>query len=146
MMRRNAILINTARGGLVDEGALAQALQDGIIGGAGFDVLTNEPPTAGNVLLDLDLPNFIVTPHIAWASQEAMQILADQLIDNVEAFVAGEPATLCKLERSNSRPTESIVLWRDNESCPRSIAPLRKDYVPLPWMALALSLVAVPHT
>src|SRR6516225_5924432 len=91
MMRRNAILINTARGGLVDEGALAQALQDGIIGGAGFDVLTNEPPTAGNVLLDLDLPNFIVTPHIAWASQEAMQILADQLIDNVEAFVAGEP-------------------------------------------------------
>ena len=91
MMRRNAILINTARGGLVDEGALAQALQDGIIGGAGFDVLTNEPPMAGNVLLDLDLPNFIVTPHIAWASQEAMQILADQLIDNVEAFVAGEP-------------------------------------------------------
>ena len=91
MMRRNAILINTARGGLVDEGALAQALQDGIIGGAGLDVLTNEPPTAGNVLLDLDLPNFIVTPHIAWASQEAMQILADQLIDNVEAFVAGEP-------------------------------------------------------
>ena len=63
MMRRNAILINTARGGLVDEGALAQALQDGIIGGAGFDVLTNEPPTAGNVLLNLDLPNFIVTPH-----------------------------------------------------------------------------------
>jgi glycerate dehydrogenase len=91
MMRRNVILINTARGGLVDEGALAQALQDGIIGGAGLDVLTNEPPTAGNVLLDLDLPNFIVTPHIAWASQEAMQILADQLIDNVEAFVAGEP-------------------------------------------------------
>ena len=91
MMRRNAILINTARGGLVDEGALAQALQDGIIGGAGLDVLTNEPPTAGNVLLDLDLPNFIVTPHIAWASQEAMQILADQLIDNVQAFVAGEP-------------------------------------------------------
>jgi glycerate dehydrogenase len=64
MMRRNAILINTARGGLVDEGALAQALQDGIIGGAGFDVLTNEPPRAGNVLLDLNLPNFIVTPHI----------------------------------------------------------------------------------
>jgi glycerate dehydrogenase len=91
MMRRNAILINTARGGLVDESALALALQDGIIGGAGFDVLTNEPPMAGNVLLDLDLPNFIVTPHIAWASQEAMQILADQLIDNVEAFVAGEP-------------------------------------------------------
>jgi glycerate dehydrogenase len=91
MMRRDAILINTARGGLVDEQALALALKTGVIGGAGFDVLTSEPPTNGNVLLGIDLPNFIVTPHIAWASQEAMQILADQLIDNIEAFVAGKP-------------------------------------------------------
>ena len=53
--------------------------------------LTNEPPREGNVLLDLILPNFILTPHIAWASREAMQILADQLIDNIEAFVAGRP-------------------------------------------------------
>ena len=58
---------------------------------AGFDVLTKEPPKEGNILLDLRLPNFILTPHVAWASQEAMQILADQLIDNVEAFVAGKP-------------------------------------------------------
>jgi len=90
-MKPTAILINTARGGLVDEAALAEALQKGTIAGAGFDVLTKEPPKDGNVLLDLKLPNLIVTPHVAWASQEAMQILADQLIDNVEAFVAGKP-------------------------------------------------------
>ncbi|MBI3275124.1 MAG: D-2-hydroxyacid dehydrogenase [Methylocystis sp.] len=90
-MKRSAILINTARGGLVDEAALAHALKTGVIAGAGFDVLTVEPPKTGNVLLDADLPNFILTPHVAWASQEAMQILADQLIDNIEAFVAGKP-------------------------------------------------------
>ena len=91
MMKSTAILINTARGGLVDEAALAEALKNGTIAGAGFDVLTKEPPKDGNILLDLKLPNLIVTPHVAWASQEAMQILADQLIDNVEAFVAGKP-------------------------------------------------------
>ena len=91
MMRPDAILINAARGGLVDEHALARALKEGTIAGAGFDVLTNEPPKDGNVLLDLDLPNLIVTPHVAWASRQAMQILADQLIDNIEAFVAGRP-------------------------------------------------------
>jgi glycerate dehydrogenase len=92
MMKRNAILINTGRGGLVDEQALAEALTSGLIGGAGFDVLTTEPPRQGNILLDLRLPNLIVTPHVAWASQEAMQILADQLISNIEAFVSGTPA------------------------------------------------------
>lgn len=91
MMKPTAILINTARGGLVDEQALAEALKNGTIAGAGFDVLTQEPPVDGNVLLDPKLPNFILTPHVAWASQEAMQILADQLIDNIEAFVAGKP-------------------------------------------------------
>jgi glycerate dehydrogenase len=91
MMKPTAILINTARGGLVDEAALVQALKDGTIAGAGFDVLTKEPPKDGNVLLDLQLPNLIVTPHVAWASVEAMQILADQLIDNIEAFVGGSP-------------------------------------------------------
>jgi glycerate dehydrogenase len=83
-MRRDALLINTARGGLVDEAALASALRAGLIAGAGFDVLTNEPPREGNPLLELNLPNFILTPHIAWASREAMQTLADQLIDNIE--------------------------------------------------------------
>lgn len=90
-LRPHALLINTARGGLVDEAALARALREGWIGGAGFDVLTSEPPRAGNPLLDLDLPNFILTPHVAWASREAMQIMADQLIDNIEAFVRGTP-------------------------------------------------------
>jgi glycerate dehydrogenase len=94
-MKRKAILINAARGGLVDEAALAEALRAGTIAGAGFDVLTTEPPKQGNPLLGLlDLPNFILTPHVAWASREAMQILADQLIDNVEAFAAGRPRNL----------------------------------------------------
>ncbi len=91
MMKKSALLINTARGGLVDENALARALQTGVIAGAGFDVLSVEPPRNGNVLLDLKLPNFILTPHIAWASRGAVQALADQLIDNIEAFVAGAP-------------------------------------------------------
>jgi len=91
LMKKDSILINTGRGGLVDEEALADALTNKIIGGAGFDVLTVEPPKQGNILLDLRLPNFIVTPHVAWASLEAMQILADQLIDNIDAFAAGKP-------------------------------------------------------
>ena len=91
LMKRSALLINTARGGLVDEAALEAALKTGRIAGAGFDVLSAEPPRAGNCLLDLNLPNFILTPHIAWGSREAMQILADQLVENIEAFVAGSP-------------------------------------------------------
>ncbi len=91
MMKRDAVLINTARGGLVDEAALAQALQEGWIGGAGFDVLTMEPPREGNPLLEIDQPNFILTPHIAWASARAMQTLLDQLTGNLEAFASGEP-------------------------------------------------------
>ncbi len=91
MMKPTAVLINTARGGLVDEAALVEALKNGTIGGAGFDVVTKEPPVEGNILIDADLPNLIVTPHVAWASKQAMQILADQLVDNIEAFVAGKP-------------------------------------------------------
>lgn len=90
-MKPTALLINTARGGLVDEAALASALQEGVIAGAGFDVLTQEPPREENPLLKLHMPNFILTPHVAWASEGAMQFLANQLIDNLEAFVAGSP-------------------------------------------------------
>ena len=92
-MKPTAILINTARGGLVDEAALADALRARQIGGAGFDVLTEEPPVANPLLAPdlLEAGNFILTPHVAWSSREAMQTLADQLIDNIEAFVAGEP-------------------------------------------------------
>jgi glycerate dehydrogenase len=92
-MKPSALLINTARGGLVDEALLPQALREGWIAGAGFDVLSVEPPCTGNPLLDpalLALPNFLLTPHVAWASQPAMQTLANQLIDNIEAFARGE--------------------------------------------------------
>ncbi|MBP0588496.1 D-2-hydroxyacid dehydrogenase [Paraburkholderia sp. LEh10] len=94
IMKRSCLLINTARGGLVCEASLATALREGLIAGAGFDVLSQEPPVAGNPLLELDLPNFILTPHVAWASDNAMQSLADQLIDNIEAFARGEPRNL----------------------------------------------------
>jgi glycerate dehydrogenase len=90
-MKKNAILINTARGGLVDEAALAEALRNGVIAGAGFDVLSKEPPVPDNPLLKLRLPNFVLTPHVAWASSGAMQTLADMLVDNIEAWVGGEP-------------------------------------------------------
>lgn len=90
-MQAGALLINTARGGLVDEAALVQALKTGRIAGAGFDVLSKEPPTEGHPFLDLNLSNFILTPHISWSGRAAMQTLADQLIDNIEAYVAGKP-------------------------------------------------------
>ncbi len=93
-MKPHAILINTARGGLIDDHALLDALQNGRLAGAGIDVLRNEPPREGNPLLDVDLPNLLVTPHNAWASRQAMQTLADQLIVNLEAFVRGEPRNL----------------------------------------------------
>jgi len=93
-MKRNALLINTARGGLVDERALIQALDEGLIAGAGFDVLTVEPPREGNPLLDVRRTNFILTPHVAWASDGAMQFLADQLIDNIDAWADGKPQNL----------------------------------------------------
>ena len=93
-MKPGAILINCGRGGLVDEAALVAALKYGQIGGAGFDVLTQEPPRDGNSLLKARLPNLIVTPHIAWASQEAANRLFDILLDNINRFVAGNPQNL----------------------------------------------------
>jgi glycerate dehydrogenase len=95
-MRPEAVLINCARGGVVDENALVEALRAGVIAGAGVDVLSREPPREEDehALVKLDLPNLIVTPHIAWASLQAMQTLADQLVDNIEAFVRGEGRNL----------------------------------------------------
>lgn len=91
-MTRRPLLINTARGGLVDETALVHAMREGKIGGAGFDVTVPEPPDNSHPLVRLlELPNFILTPHVAWASDEAVQGLADQLIDNIEAFHQGSP-------------------------------------------------------
>jgi glycerate dehydrogenase len=89
LMKPTALLINAARGGLVDEKALVDALKAGKLAGAGVDVLSVEPPSQGNPLLDLHLPNLIVTPHIAWTSRQAQEVLAEEVVKNIEAFAAG---------------------------------------------------------
>ncbi|MFC1748587.1 2-hydroxyacid dehydrogenase [Pseudomonadota bacterium] len=91
LMKSSSLLINTARGGIVDETALVKALRDHQIGGAGVDVLTTEPPIAGNPLLDDYDLNLIITPHIAWASQESRQRLINQVADNISAFINNAP-------------------------------------------------------
>ncbi|KAF2839581.1 D-isomer-specific 2-hydroxyacid dehydrogenase NAD-binding protein [Patellaria atrata CBS 101060] len=94
LMRKDALLINCARGGIVDEDALAKALRDGDIAGAGVDVLREEPPKNGNPLLDLRIPNLIVTSHVAWSSVQSLQVHTEQLIRNIEAFVEGNPQNI----------------------------------------------------
>jgi glycerate dehydrogenase len=94
-MKRRPLLINTARGGLVVEDDLAEAIGEGLISGAGFDVLSVEPPASNNRLLALlDRPNVIVTPHVAWASEEAQSALWDQLIGHLESFRSGNPTNM----------------------------------------------------
>jgi glycerate dehydrogenase len=91
LMKRKPLLINTARGGLVNEAAVGPALDAGHISGAAFDVVSEEPPPADHPFMHLlDRPDFILTPHVAWASDEAVQTLADQLVSNIEAFCRGE--------------------------------------------------------
>jgi len=90
-MRNDAILINTARGGLVDSAALVAALQSGQIAGAGIDVLRQEPPTDPEPLVDTQLSNLIVTPHIAWAGRESRQRAVEQMAGNIVAFLRGRP-------------------------------------------------------
>ncbi|MBI5039842.1 MAG: 2-hydroxyacid dehydrogenase [Gammaproteobacteria bacterium] len=91
LMKPSALLINTARGGLVDEAPLMHALQQNRIGGAGVDVLIEEPPRQSNPLLMHKLPNLIVTPHVAWASREARQRLVDEVTANIRAYLDGTP-------------------------------------------------------
>jgi glycerate dehydrogenase len=92
-MKKRPLLINTARGGLVVEEDLVAAVEEGLIAGAGFDCLAAEPPPPDHVLTRImSRPNVIVTPHVGWASQEAMQACWQQVIDNIEAFHAGRPA------------------------------------------------------
>jgi len=90
LMKKDSVLINTARGGLVDEDALLDALENRLIGGAGLDVLEKEPPPDGYPMLNAGLPNLLVTPHIAWASRESRQRLLDEIALNIEAFKEGE--------------------------------------------------------
>ena len=89
-MKNTAMLINTARGALIDSAALADALRDGEIAAAAIDVLPEEPPVKGDPLLEYDGDNLMVTPHIAWATREARQKAIDELTANVRAFLAGE--------------------------------------------------------
>lgn len=93
-MPRHAVLVNCARGGIVNEEDLAEALAAGTIAGAAVDVLSQEPPKHGNPLLDAALPNLIVTPHVAFASVRSLETLAEQLVGNLEAFFAGQPRNL----------------------------------------------------
>lgn len=94
-MKRRPLIINTGRGGLVDEGDLVTALDEGLISGAGFDVADGEPPPSSSPLMRVaSRHNVILTPHVAWASDEAQQSLADQLIENIEKFVEGKPVNL----------------------------------------------------
>ena len=88
LMKQEALLINTARGGIIDEEALAEALKQNRLGGAGIDVLAVEPPKAGNPLLQPDIPNLIVTPHTAWASRESRQRLINEVGENIQAYLS----------------------------------------------------------
>lgn len=89
MLKPGAFLINTSRGGIVDEQALADSLRSGHLGGAGMDVLSQEPPAHDNPLLAGDIPNLILTPHTAWASVESRQRLLDEIAHNIRAFYTG---------------------------------------------------------
>ena len=94
-MKSGALLINTARGGIVNESALLEALRTGEIAGAGIDVLTLEPPDSRQPLLSGDVPNLIVSPHNAWASIQARQRLVDEVADLIRAFRNGQARNLC---------------------------------------------------
>jgi glycerate dehydrogenase len=89
LMKPDALLINTARGALVDGHALAAALKAGRLGGAGVDVLPKEPPSPAEPLLDPEIPNLLVTPHVAWAAREARQRCLDEMAANIKDFVGG---------------------------------------------------------
>jgi glycerate dehydrogenase len=90
LMKKSALFINTGRGGVVDDAALAKALLEKKIAGAGVDVLKTEPPVNGNTLLNKDIPNLIITPHTAWASRQARQRLVDQIATNIQSYLDGD--------------------------------------------------------
>ena len=114
-MKPTALLINTARGAVVDNKALAQALRDGEIGGAGIDVLDVEPPPLDHPLLTDDIPNLIVTPHTAWAGRQARQNVVDETLANIRAFVLGEAAQSGGLKLGKSRKAGQLRAQRPAE-------------------------------
>lgn len=94
-MKSHCILINTARGGVANEADVVSAIEQNLIGGIAFDVLIEEPPKADSPLLSIaECDNVILTPHIAWASEQAMQSLADILAANIEGFLVGKPQNI----------------------------------------------------
>jgi glycerate dehydrogenase len=93
-MKSDAILINTARGGLVDEAALLHALENSQIGGAALDVLEEEPPSVNNALINYQVDKLIITPHIAWAGRESRQRLVDGMAENIRAYKQGRPVNI----------------------------------------------------
>lgn len=99
LMKEDAFLVNTARGGIVDERALAEALREHRLGGAGVDVLPEEPPPPDHPLLAADIPNLIITPHTAWTSRESRQRLIIELAENIRAWQEGEPRNVVGADR-----------------------------------------------
>jgi len=95
-MRKGSLLINTARGGLVDPSALAESLRSGHLGGAGIDVLEPEPPPADHPLLATDIPNLVLTPHTAWAARQARQNVLDEVAANIAAYLEGSPRNVVR--------------------------------------------------
>ena len=97
LLKKTAIIINTARGGIVNEDDLVKAIKNGTISGAGIDVTTKEPPNKNHPYYSiLKHPNFIWTPHTAWASNETLQEAINQLIDNVNSFYNGKLKNIVK--------------------------------------------------
>lgn len=90
LMKPSALVINTARGAVIDNAALAKVLREGVLGGAALDVLDQEPPPLDHVLLQPDIPNLTITPHSAWAGRQARQNVVDETLRNIQAFIAGE--------------------------------------------------------
>lgn len=101
-LKPTALLINTARGALIDETALLVALQQGTLAGAALDVLTQEPPAANHPFLQAALPNLLLSPHLAWATTTSIQLLVNQLAENIQAFNAGSPTRICNIIKLHS--------------------------------------------
>ena len=148
MMKPTALLIDCSRGGVVDGHALAWAVQEGVIAGAGVDVLEEEPPSEANPLVRLRLPNLIVTPHCAWASQRAVEVLVEQLVECMEAFQSGHPINVV----GDTHPSVQVKRRRlaASPSTPSSSFPFHQLPPALfshitQWLSLPAKLLHLTH-